>query len=69
MRILISLLLLNVVLADDQFRPSSGEKVLGNQTYLVNWNVTFTNSVLDIYLEIPNMTLPYVSTNSVPSRE
>lgn len=64
-----SLLLLKTILADDQFRPSSGELVLANQTYLVNWNITYTNPVYDIFLEIPNMTPPYVSQHSVPSRE
>lgn len=64
---LISLLYLPRVLSDDIFRPSAGEIIPGNATYLVNWNITEysgagSSKIDGIYLAIPNMTPPYTST-------
>jgi hypothetical protein len=70
LRVIAGLLLLDRILADD-FRPSSGELILANQTYLVNWNITGGPSAIymPIELEIPNMTPPYTSTFDVSSRK
>ena len=59
------------VLADD-FRPSSGEKIIANQTYLANWLLNpGMGSVKDpIELEIPNMTPPqYTRTFTISFRK
>jgi len=71
LRIVACWLLLPSRLLADQFRPSSGEQVVANQTYLVNWNLTDGPTVvlMPIELFIPDMTPPYTSTFTVGPRK
>ena len=66
---ILALFLLGQAAAENQFRPSSGEIVTANETYLVNWNVSgLPTDCEGIELDIPWMTPPYTSTVNVPSR-
>jgi hypothetical protein len=54
--------------AADQFRPSSGETILINQPYAMQWNLpTWATPIFQIEFNIPWMTPPFTSTTTVNS--